>query len=71
MSGNPVTVDFDGLSITIRGDTISGGEGVPGGVSVNSADVGGNWTRTGAGVYKMGNVLWEYGGVLSMASWGS
>ena len=51
VNGNPVTVDFDGLSITIRGDTISGGEGVPGGVSVNSADVGGNWTRTGAGVY--------------------
>ena len=49
--GAAVTVNFDGLSVTINGESFSGGEGLPGGLSVQSADVGGNWTRTDAKVY--------------------
>ena len=49
--GAAVTVNFDGLSVTIDGESFSGGEGLPGGLSVQSADVGGNWTRTDAKVY--------------------
>ena len=44
VTGKTVTVDFDGLRVTIDGDTFSGGEGMPGGLGVSSAEVGGNWT---------------------------
>ena len=46
-----VTVDIGGLSITINGDSFNGNEGMPGGLSVESSDAGGNWTRTDAKVY--------------------
>ena len=46
-----VTADLGGLSITINDDSFNGNEGMPGGLSVESSDAGGNWTRTDAKVY--------------------
>lgn len=43
VTGRTVTVDFDGLKVSIDGDTFTGGEDIPGGLSVSSAEVGGNW----------------------------
>ena len=43
--GSIVAVDFDSLSIAINGGAFNGSEGVPGGLSVKSSDVGGNWTK--------------------------
>lgn len=41
VTGDTVTVDFDGLEITIDGDTFSGNDGLDGGIGVSSAEVGG------------------------------
>ena len=46
-----VTADIGGLSITINGDSFNGNEGLPGGLSVESLNAGGNWTRTDTKVY--------------------
>ena len=51
VAGGQVEVDFGGLSVSIDGESFAGNDGMPGGLSVASADVGGNWTRTGANVY--------------------
>ena len=51
VTGKAATVNFDGLSVAIDGDSFSGGEGLPGGLSVSAANVGGDWTRDGAKVY--------------------
>ena len=50
VTGKTATVNFNGMSVTIDGESFNGGEGLPGGLSVQSADVGGNWTRTDAKV---------------------
>lgn len=49
--GKAVAVNFDGLSVTIDGDSFTGGDELDGGLSVSTAEVGGNWTRTDAAVY--------------------
>ncbi len=41
VTAGPVTVDLGGLSVTIDGDSFSGSESIPGGLSVESAKVGG------------------------------
>ena len=51
VTGKAANVNFDGLSVAIDGDSFSGGEGLPGGLSVSAANVGGDWTRDGAKVY--------------------
>ena len=51
VTGKATTVNFDGLSVAIDGDSFSGGEGLPGGLSVSAANVGGDWARDGAKVY--------------------
>lgn len=51
VTGKAATVNFDGLSVAIDGDSFSGGEGLPGGLSVSAANVGGDWTRDDAKVY--------------------
>ncbi len=48
VTGKLVTVNFDGLKITIEGESFKGSEGLYGGLSVESADVGGNWTGSSA-----------------------
>ncbi len=50
VTGKAVTVNLNGLSVTIDGDSFSGGDGLDGGLSVSAAEVGGNWTRTDAKV---------------------
>ena len=42
VTGETVTVNFDGLSVTVDGDTFYGDDGLDGGLSVESAKVGGN-----------------------------
>ena len=51
VGGKTATVNLDGLSVTIEGDSFLGGDGLVGGLSVSTADVGGDWTRGGAKVY--------------------
>ena len=46
-----VAVTWDGLTVTIDGNSFSGGEVTSGGISVESAAVGGKWMRTGAKAY--------------------
>ena len=46
--GESATVDFNGLKVTVEGGLFSGGDGLAGGLSVASADVGGNWTGSAA-----------------------
>ena len=48
VNGETVSVELDGLSLSIEGDAFSGGEGLPGGLSVKSAGVGGDWTKNTA-----------------------
>ena len=51
VTGKTATVNLDGLSVTIDGDSFSGSDGLAGGLGVSTADVGGDWTRDGAKVY--------------------
>lgn len=51
VAGDEVTVNWDGLAVTIRGNEFSGSDGMDGGLSVESAKIGGNWTRTDSAVY--------------------
>ena len=51
VTGKTATVNLDGLSVTIDGDSFSGSDGLGGGLGVSTADVGGDWTRDGAKVY--------------------
>ena len=45
VTGTTAAVEFNGMSITIDGESFTGGEAVPGGLSVRSSVVGGNWTE--------------------------
>lgn len=51
VTSGAVDVTWDDLTVTIDGDLFSGDDRTDGGISVGSADVGGNWTQTGAKVY--------------------
>ena len=43
VTGGAATVSWDGLEVSIDGDEFRGGAGVPGGISVESANIGGSW----------------------------
>ena len=64
VTGETVTVNLGGLNITIDGDTFGGGENLPGGLSVRSAGVGGNWTGSGATVTVDASDLSMFGGTV-------
>ena len=50
VTGKTATVNFDGMVITIDGESFEGNEGLAGGLSVLSAKVGDKWTGRGATV---------------------
>jgi len=50
VTGKTATVNFNGMVIAIDDESFKGGEGLAGGLSVQSAKVGDNWTGRGATV---------------------
>ena len=50
VTGKTATVNFSGMAVTIDGESFEGGEGLSGGLGVQSANVGGNWAGRGATV---------------------
>lgn len=50
VTGGAVIVSWDGLEVTIDVDGFRGDEGLPGGLCVSSADIGGDWVKSAATV---------------------